>query len=291
MEINESIIEKFKAGFYRLDASRFATPVEAMHDLADYSDEEIIYAMVLNGKEIYSYMTEEEMCQKAYNCSISELLAKEEERKKQIEEEKLQMKTKCKEILKTKFPKYKKIYEECYPKSEEREEYIRSIEQYLKMGASMGFSSSLSAFEWFEKKVKFLEAARTLPAREVEKLYYQETDLSNPYFHYDDLLDSYYADVFLNMVVDDYIKYKKNRDGKLTEEEIDKVVLMFAKRARAAKALAAEAFKKQDAMAALKSRMRKPINEAKAQKTSNDLDAVLGEDSQKGKTTGSKQKD
>ena len=44
-------------------------------------------------------------------------------------------------------------------------------------------------------------------------------------------------------------------------------------------------------MAALKARIRKPIKEVRNQKPSNDLDAVLGEDSQKGKTTGSKQKD
>ena len=282
MEINESIKEKFKAGFYRLDASRFATPVEAMHELADYSDLEFIYAMVLNGKEIYSYMTEEEMCQKAYNCSISELLAKEEERKKQKEEEKLQIKTKCEEALKTKFPKYKKIYEECYPK-DKVQKYLAGVEKQLEKGNILYFND-------FEERVKLLEAARTLPAREVEKLYYQKTDSQSRIYDYTVLIDSYYAEVFLNMIIDDYLIFK-NSDGNLSQKEIDEIILDFTKRARAAKALAAEAFNKQDAMAALKSRMRKPINEAKAQKTSNDLDAVLGQDSQKGKTTGSKQKD
>ena len=287
MEINESIIEKLKSQAEEMSAFKFGTIIGCINALLERANEDKIYVIRYNGKEIYSFMTEEEMYQIMLNKSKEEYLQEEAKRQKEIEEDEAREKAECEEALKTKFPKYKKIYEECYPK-EKAQRYIQGVEKELKEGFIYGFYH-------LEEKVKLLEAARTLPAREVEKLYYQETDSQNRLYNYHDLINSYYADVFLNVIIDDYVNFK-NIDGKLTEKEIDEIILDLTKKAREAKALAVEAFKKQDVKAALRARIQKPVEAARKrdadQKASNNLDVLLGgETSEKGKTQKGSQKD
>ena len=285
--MNKEFIEKLKSQAEEISAFKFGTIIGCINALLERANEDKIYVIRYNGKEIYSFMTEEEMYQIMLNKSKEEYLQEEAKRQKEIEEDEAREKAECEEALKTKFPKYKKIYEECYPK-EKAQRYTQGVEKELKEGFIYGFYH-------LEEKVKLLEAARTLPAREVEKLYYQETDSQNRLYNYHDLINSYYADVFLSVIIDDYVKFK-NSDGKLTEKEIDEIILDLTKKAREAKALAVEAFKKQDFKAVLRARIQKPVEAARKrdadQKASNNLDVLLGgETSEKGKTQKGSQKD
>ena len=285
--MNKEFIEKLKSQAEEISAFKFGTIIGCINALLERANEDKIYVIRYNGKEIYSFMTEEEMYQIMLNKSKEEYLQEEAKRQKEIEEDEAREKAECEEALKTKFPKYKKIYEECYPK-EKAQRYTHEVEKELKEGFIIGFYH-------LEEKVKLLEAARTLPAREVEKLYYQETDSQNRLYNYHDLINSYYADVFLNVIIGDYVKFK-NMDGQLTEKEIDEIILDLTKKAREAKALAVEAFKKQDVKSVLRARIQKPIEEERkrvaAQKASNNLDVLLGgETSEKGKTQKGSQKD
>lgn len=285
--MNKEFIEKLKSQAEEISAFKFGTIIGCINALLERANEDKIYVIRYNGKEIYSFMTEEEMYQVMLNKSKEEYLQEEAKRQKEIEEDEAREKAECEEALKTKFPKYKKIYEECYPK-EKAQRYTQEVEKELKEGFIIGFYH-------LEEKVKLLEAARTLPVREVEKLYYQETDSQNRLYNYHDLINSYYADVFLNVIIGDYVKFK-NMDGQLTEKEIDEIILDLTKKAREAKALAVEAFKKQDVKSVLRARIQKPFEEERkrvaAQKASNNLDVLLGgETSEKGKTQKGSQKD
>ena len=289
--MNKEFIEKLKANAVELENTNHISTIECINKLLALSGEETVYSVkrytFYGHIELYSFMTEEEMYQEAFKSSKSEYLAEKEEREKRRKEDEAREKAECEEALKTKFPKYKKIYEECYPK-EKAQRYTQEVEKELKEGFIIGFYH-------LEEKVKLLEAARTLPAREVEKLYYQETDSQNRLYNYHDLINSYYADVFLNVIIDDYVKFK-NMDGQLTEKEIDEIILDLTKKAREAKALAVEAFKKQDVKSVLRARIQKPVEAARKrdadQKASNNLDVLLGgETSEKGKTQKGSQKD
>ena len=273
MEINKSIIEKLKADAIEIDAFRFDDVIVAINELMKYSEEDTIYKMKVNGKEIYSFMSEDEMYITMFGKTKEEYL--------HYKEKKAEDKAKCKELLETKFPTFKKLIRESCPKkiAEKKIAYMEECFEY----------DDWYNAKYMESWIDILEAAKTKPMREVQQMYYNvANDPDKRLFVCKELAGSVYSDLFINLIIEDAKIVSKAHGHDFEDEHI---IAPYKEMAQEAKAFSAEAFKKQDAMAALKSRMRKPINEAKAQKTSNDLDAVLGEDSQKGKTTGSKQKD
>lgn len=286
MEINNNLIEKLKSQAEELNPFKFNTIIDCINALLEYSNGDKIYVIKYQGKEIYSFMSEEEMYRVMLNMSKEEFVKSQQQKIEDAKKDEAKMKSEAENILKTKFPKYKKIYEESFPK-DRSQQFIESIEKDLKNGDVFSFSR-------LEERVKLLEAAKTRPMREVEKLYYEySTNLENRMITFSELIYSYYADVFMTMVTNDCIEMEKVLNKTLSENEIDEIILSHAKKVRESKALAAEAFKKQDAMSFLKSKIKKAVNGAeKSPKTSNNLDILLGDKtSEKGKTQKSNQKD
>ena len=292
--MNKEFIEKLKANAVELENNIRYTLVNCIDKLLSLSDKDTIYYVKRTtfdaDVEIYSFMSEEEMYQAAFNCSKSEYIAKKEDREKESQERMIQIKTESEEALKTKFPKYKKLMEESFPK-EIAANKINFMEKSLKRGTD----------SWGIKKIdiwiNILEAAKTKPMREVQKLYYSvASSPENRLSAVASLAESFYSDIFINLIINDSIELNKEAHGKLSEEKINEIIDYYRKQAEAGKTEAEEFFKKQDVKSVLKARIRKPIEEERkrvdSQKAGNNLDVLLGdESSEKGKTQKGSQKD
>ena len=223
-----------------------------------------VFSLRKDDKIIYSFMTEEEMYQTLLGMSKEEYL--------HYKEKKAEDNVKYKELLETKFPTFKKLIRESCPKkiAEKKIAYMEECFEY----------DDWYNAKYIESWIDILEAAKTKPMREVQQRYYNVSDDPDKrLFVCKELAGSVYSDLFINLIIEDAKIVSKAHGHDFEDEHI---IAPYKEMAQEAKAFSAEAFKKQDAMAALKARMRK---------ASNNLGAVLGENSPKGKTTGRKQRD
>ena len=292
--MNKEFIEKLKANAVELENSDNFSMVECIDKLLSLSGADTVYCVkrytIYGDVEIYSFMTEEEMYQAAFKSSKSEYISKKEDREKERQERMIQIKTESEEALKTKFPKYKKLVEESFPK-EIAANKIYFMEESLKSGTDSW------GIEKIDIWINILEAAKTKPMREVQKLYYSvASSPENRLSTLASLAESFYSDIFINLIINDSIELNKEAHGELSEEEINEIIEYYRKQAEAGKPEAEEFFKKQDVKSVLKARIRKPIEEERkrvaAQKAGNNLDVLLGdESSEKGKTQKGSQKD
>ena len=188
----------------------------------------------------------------------------------------------CADILKTKFPKVKKILLECFPK-----DVIKDMLNKTELDLMRG---DKRRFKIFEKASELLEIARDdfKHINELKRMYYSVADdAAERYMNYFFLADSYYGSLFVDVLGNDEIASIRKYNLNLSLQEMNDIRDKYAKKAANAKLIAAENRKKNS----LFDKIHKSALED-AKKIGNNLDVLLGdESSEKGKTQKGSQKD
>ncbi len=252
MEISNDFIEDLKRRAKQLpdkEVVKFANVSDAFPVLLEKGRKGENAKVTLNGKEYYSFMSEDEMYRTMSGKSKSEYL--EQRKKEMLEMEKEQeMETKiCQDAMKVKLPRWKKVIEQAFPPK-----MASTIIQGTCRDLEMGYVARINKMD---KMVALIESAKTKPTSEVQREYLESYgDSDTRFFNLSDLSNSYYGDIFMEPIINDLkVSYKGN------ESTIQKGIETIVNNVLKAKA-------------------------EKREKSGDDLDSVLGGDgSEKGKSS------